>query len=180
MSAPAVIDSLEFARSAQQFTGSLPVESLKRLDDLLADAEGNLHYELRGGQDDRQRPQLEVRISGRLHLQCQRCLGVLDYPVDVASSLLVVSRGIEPPEGLEDPEAPDMIEADPELDVAALIEDEVLLSLPLAPRHPAGACDNRTDTKDTKDMKDMKDQDSAEHASAFGKLAALKRPRNQH
>jgi uncharacterized protein len=171
MSAPAVIDSLEFARSEQKLSGSLSVVSLKRLDDLLADAEGDLHYELSGGHDDRHRPQLQVRISGRLHLQCQRCLGSLDYSVDVANSLLLMSRGTQLPEGLDDPEAPDMIEVDPELDVAALIEDEVLLSLPLAPRHPEGVCASRAD--------DTQDDEGVEVHSAFGKLAALKRPRNK-
>jgi uncharacterized protein len=171
MSAPAVIDSLEFARSAQQLSGSLPVEGLKRLEDVLSDADGSLRYELRGGRDERQRPQLQLRISGRLHLRCQRCLGMLEYPLEVANSLLLAAPGGEAPEGMDDPEAPDMIDAEPELDVAALIEDEVLLSLPLAPRHAEGACTNRTQTHD--------DASAGEH-SAFGKLAALKRPRNKH
>ena len=34
MSAAAVIDSLEFARGQQQLRGSLPVESLQRLEDV--------------------------------------------------------------------------------------------------------------------------------------------------
>src|SRR5688572_11771675 len=77
MSAPAVIDSLDFARSAQSTSGSLPVATLQRLHDVLFDTEGSLSYEVSGGRDAHNRPQLELRITGALDLQCQRCLGLL-------------------------------------------------------------------------------------------------------
>lgn len=34
----------------------------------------------------------------------------------------------------------DALVADPELDVLTLVEDEILLSLPVAPRHAEGGC----------------------------------------
>jgi uncharacterized protein len=99
---------------------------------------------------------------------------LLEYPLKVENTLLVVPQGTEPDEDLDnqlgDPQAPDPLEAAPELDVRALIEDEILLSLPLAPRHPEGECASRFETQS--------DEDAAQ--SAFAKLAALKRPRNKH
>ena len=171
MSAPAVIDALEFARSAQESSGSVPVSALQRLDDLLYDSAGTLNYRIRGTRDERNRPFLELKIAGGLHLQCQRCLGLLEYPVDFSNILLVVPAGAAPDPELEDPEAPDVIEASEELDVAALVEDEVLLSLPLAPRHPDGECEGRRETQS---------QENAALPPAFAKLAALKRPANKH
>ena len=170
MSAPAVIDSLEFARSAQESSGSVPVSALQRLEDLLYDSTGTLSWRLRGRKDDRNRPLLHLAVTGELHLQCQRCLGLLEYPVELENTLRVVPEGTETAEDLEDPDEPDTIDADPELDVQALVEDEVLLSLPLAPRHPEGECESRFATQS---------QESAAH-SAFDKLAALKRPQNKH
>jgi uncharacterized protein len=167
MSAAAVIDVLEFARAQQQLRGSLPVEGLQRLHDVLSDTDGSLEYEIRGSRDERKRPHVELHISGGLHLQCQRCLGQLDYPVDVTNTLLVLPRGAEPEEDTGDPDAPDVIEADPELDVAGLIEDEVLLSLPLAPRHPEGSCESRVASR----------LEGAAPPKPFAELAALKRPR---
>lgn len=167
MSAPAVIDSLEFARSGPKLHGKLPVARLKRLDDILFDTQGSLDYEVGGTRDERNRPQLALAITGRLHLQCQRCLGLLDYPVDVAGTLLLLPPGAKPEEDIDDPQAPDAIEASAELDVAVLIEDEVLLSLPLAPRHPEGACASRIGKQDER----------AAVASPFEKLAAIARPR---
>ena len=163
MSAPPVIDGLEFARSGQQLRGSLPVRDLGRLEELLHDASGILDYELKGTRDGRNRPQLTLKVVGRLHLQCQRCLGLLEYSIDVANTLLVVSGDARPDEDVEDPEGPDSIEADPELEVAQLIEDEVLLSLPFAPRHPDGECAGR-----------LKRDDSVGSTSAFAELASLK------
>jgi uncharacterized protein len=168
MSAAAVIDSLEFARAQQQLRGSVEVAELTRLADVLFDASGTVEYEVRGVRDDRNRPQLALGVSGGLHLQCQRCLGLLEYDLQLANTLLLVPRGAEPDEDMDDPDSPDMIEASAELDIVSLIEDEVLLSLPLAPRHAEGACESRL-------------QGSAERAgpsSPFAELAALKRSRD--
>jgi uncharacterized protein len=164
MSAPAVIDSLDFARSEQHVAGELPVASLQRLHDVLIDTLGSLHYTLTGGRDERERPQLTVTIGGRLHLQCQRCLERLDYAVEVRSVLLIVPRGEPIDEELDDPDAPDAIEASAELDVAQLIEDEVLLSLPFSPRHAEGVCVSRTGLKER-----------AAAPSPFSQLEALMR-----
>ena len=170
MSAPALIDGFEFARAGQELRGSLDIDAFKRLDDVLFDSEGSVDYEVKGERDVRNRPQLAVTVSGTLHLQCQRCLGSLDYEVGVESTLLLVERDAPYDEELDDPEAPDMIEANPELDVLVLIEDEILLSLPLAPRHPDGACESRLGQS----------SGSARRQSAFASLEALKGSRNKH
>jgi len=167
MSAAAVIDSLEFARAQQQLRGSLRVESLKRLEDVLFDPQGSLGYELRGALDERNRPRLGLKISGNLHLQCQRCLDLLEYEVDVVNTLLLAPPGVPMDADTDDPDAPDVIEASVELDVAGLIEDEVLLSLPLAPRHPEGACVSRL----------ARGADTNARPRPFAELAMLKRPR---
>ena len=169
MSAAAVVDSLEFARAEQVLAGSVSVASLMRLEDILFDTQGTLDYELRGARDDRNRPLLKLNVRGRLHLQCQRCLGLLDYAVEVDNTLRVVPEGGRADDDIDDPEAPDVLEANEELDVAFLVEDEVLLSLPLAPRHPEGACKSRiADTGQA--------QSVASAPSPFAQLAALKRP----
>ena len=168
MSAPAVIDVLEFARSAQQLSGKLAVATLQRLEDVLYDGEGILEYEVHGGRDERMRPQLQISASGGLHLRCQRCLGLLDYPLHLANTLLVTPAGGGAVEAVDDPEAPDTIDESPELDVASLLEDEVLLALPFAPRHAEGECDSELEAGAQADRE----------ASPFAKLAALKRPPN--
>ena len=167
MPAGAVIDSLEFARGGQELRGTVAAAGLKRLEDVLYDPQGSLDYELRGARDERNRPLLLLGVTGALHLQCQRCLGRLDYDVKIASTLVVVPRG-EPQDESDDPEGPDAIEAAEALDVEALVEEEVLLALPLAPRHPEGTCESRL----------PRERADAKPGGAFAGLAALKRPPN--
>lgn len=142
MSAPAVIDSLEFARTGQQLSGSLPVSSFPRLEDVVAEKGGDIAYVVAGARDARNRPMLSLRVRGALILQCQRCLGPLEYPLDVTSGVLVVPQGTTPDDA-DDPDAPDYIEAQRELDLAGLIEDEILLCVPFAPRHDSECGESR-------------------------------------
>jgi uncharacterized protein len=159
MRAQTVIDSLEFARTGQFLSGSLPVGSLARLKESLHDAQGEVRFEVKGAQDARGRPVLKLDVRGLLHLQCQRCLGMLDYPLRVSNTLLLTGPGTAE---LEEEEA-ESIEASSELDVGGLVEDEIILSLPYSPRHDEGTC------------RQAEGLQAARKASAFEKLAALKR-----
>lgn len=159
-----VIDGLDFARAGQELRGSLPVTTLARLRDCLFVADSSVQFLVRGGRDDERRPVLAIEISGLLHLQCQRCLEALEYPLRLSNMLLLVRPGEDMSANAEDPEAPDCIEAGLEMDVAALIEDEILLSLPFAPRHAEGTCQGAVGTG----------QREAGISSAFAKLADLK------
>jgi uncharacterized protein len=140
MSAQTVIDGLEFCGAGSELRGRLPLAGLERLQDCLSGEAGEITFLLKGGHDGRKRPVLRLEVEGRLELQCQRCLGPLQYPLRIASTLLLLRAGAAPPVEADEPEAPDCIEAGEDVDVAALIEEEILLSLPLSPRHAEGAC----------------------------------------
>jgi uncharacterized protein len=160
MPAQTVIDSLEFARTGQFLSGNLPIGSLARLKDSLFDELGEVRFEVRGSQDARGRPVLALDIRGLLHLQCQRCLGMLEYPLWVSNTLLLTGPGAAE---FEEQEA-ESIEASGELDVGGLVEDEIILSLPYSPRHEEGACRQAEGAQAPRSA-----------AGAFEKLAALKR-----
>jgi uncharacterized protein len=159
MPAQTVIDSLEFARTGQFLSGSLPIGSLARLKESLHDEQGEVRFEVRGAQDARGRPVLTLDIRGLLHLQCQRCLGMLDYPLRMSNMLLLTGPGAAE---FEEEEA-ESIEASSELDVGGLVEDEIILSLPYSPRHGEGTC------------RQAEGAQAGRSASAFEKLAVLKR-----
>ena len=161
-SAQTVIDSLEFARTGQALHGSLLLPELGRLKDSLADAVGTVEFEVTGGHDARHRPILKVAVHGTLRLQCQRCLEALDYPLQILNTLLLVGAS-EAAAGELDDEEIEWIEASRELDLARLVEDEILLSLPYAPRHEEGAC------------RPLGAAAEGAVSSAFAQLAALKR-----
>jgi len=77
------------------------------------------------------RPSIEVRVEGEVFLACQRCLKPCRCAVDESASLVVVARDVD-----EVPGGYESLLGDPErLSVAELIEEQVLLGLPLVPMH---------------------------------------------
>lgn len=130
-----VIDSLDFARQGGKLAGCVAVAQLGRLADLLADQGGSLGFELHGERDDEGKSCLNLRVTGGLNLRCQRCLSPLPYAVAIDSRLMLVAPGEQwPDEELAD-DGTDAIEASRELAVLPLVEEEVLLDLPVVPRH---------------------------------------------
>lgn len=134
------IDSLDFARRGGELSGEVPMAELPRMADILADSEGKVGYALRGltGRDGK--PQLELILNGVCNLRCQRCLNALPYPIKLVSKLRLVSEGATEGTDIEDDEV-DNIPAEKRLDVLALLEEELLLSLPIAPKHASGECE---------------------------------------
>ena len=80
------------------------------------------------------RPQLHLKAAGTVPLVCQRCLELLVLPVTLDVLLTMVRNDAEAA-ALADPFDTVLLDAG-ELDLAQVIEDEVLAILPLAARHP--------------------------------------------
>jgi uncharacterized protein len=139
MDARPFIDSLDFARNGREISGEVPVAELARLLDMLENPQGILSYTVRGGVDNQGIHFLDISVTGRCRLLCQRCLEGLDYPVQLDTRLLLRDQASLDTMDDEDEEL-DSILADAHLDVLNLLEEEILLSLPIAPRHETGAC----------------------------------------
>ena len=78
-------------------------------------------------------PQIHMRASGALRLECQRCLSPLAWPIEVDCRLTVVSSENE----IREVASPyDTVVAGPDgLMLGTILEDEILISLPMAPAH---------------------------------------------
>ncbi len=130
-----VIDGLEFARTGARLQGAWPVANFPRLRDALHADAGALDYEVQGVPQEQGRPALRLRLAGVLQLTCQRCLGALEFPLRIEVSLLLAATQAEiDAEPLEAGGA-ERIVAGREMPVHDLIEDELLLAIPIAPRH---------------------------------------------
>jgi uncharacterized protein len=135
------IDSLDFARNGQKISGEVPVAELPRLLDLLESPHGILSYTVHGVVDKQGNPALDVSIAGSCQLRCQRCLNGLDYKVQLDTRLLLRDQeSLDTLDNGGEEEEFDSILADAHLNVLGLLEEEILLSLPIAPRHELGAC----------------------------------------
>jgi len=139
------IDSLDFAQQGLELRGEIPVAEMPRLQDLLATPQGNVQYILRGLKGRDGKPLLELTLTGDCQLRCQRCLQAMPYAISTVSTLMPTSeaelqRALAEGGELDEADEIDRIPAVAELDVLELVEDEILLGLPLSPRHEEGAC----------------------------------------
>jgi uncharacterized protein len=77
-------------------------------------------------------------VDGEVALVCQRCLLPFSYGLDTHSLLVLASdeADADATEEALDDERIDVIVGSAALDLLQLVEDEVLLALPLSPRHP--------------------------------------------
>lgn len=81
-------------------------------------------------------PWLRLMVETALPQTCQRCLGPVDVSVKVDREFrFVASEAVA--EQQDDDCEEDLLVISREFDLAALIEDEVLMALPLVPRHDA-------------------------------------------
>jgi len=133
-------DALKLAAENETLSGVLDARGLERVGDRLAAGSGaaRIAWRIEGGHDALHRPALVVAIEGTLPMICQRCLQAFDAPIAQETQLLLAGDDAELK--LLDAEESEVVLASSLLDERALVEDEVLLSLPLAPHHGDGEC----------------------------------------
>jgi uncharacterized protein len=137
---PVVLDAWRMVTARRGFEGRLPLASMSRLADVLCDAEGEVRFTLDFDRDALQVPYVEVRIDAQLPLMCQRTLQRYVQPIQVVQRLGLLRADSDTaeadeaalPEGYE----PLLVPADGELRSADLVEDELILAVPLIPVSP--------------------------------------------
>ncbi len=148
----------DHGRLAQEAQG--PVEGLT----VCWTARGELRP-VSGGTDE---VWLHVQVQTRLPLTCQRCMGPVD--VDVSSDRWFRFAPDETvAAALDDETEEDVLVLSSEFDLASLVEDELLMALPLVPRHETCPVDVKLAVADA----DF-EAESAAKANPFAALASLR------
>jgi uncharacterized protein len=134
---PEVLDAWRMVAARRGFAGRLPLASMHRLREVLFDDHGEVAYSLEFDSDALRVPYVELRIDAQLPLQCQRSLQRFLLPVSVVQrlGLLRASGDMDEaalPEGYEALELPE----DGVLRPAELVEDELILAVPVVPVDP--------------------------------------------
>ncbi len=94
----ALPDRVDVARQVQAqrtFEGSLPLASMQRLRDSLANTEGEARYALEFGRDSLGIAYLALRVEAALPLVCQRTLETFDFPVALDQRLGLIASESE-------------------------------------------------------------------------------------
>ena len=117
---PDVVDAWRMVSSQRHFRGSLPLRDMLRLRDSLASDAGEAHYDIEFGRDELGVARVAVRVEARLPLTCQRT-GLIAHEREEAAL----------PPGFEA-----LLVKDNELHLREVIEDELILALPVVPVKP--------------------------------------------
>lgn len=135
---PILIDPAAFARERQSLEGEVALADLHErvaAHEYLASNEAKVAFRLQGGVDRWQRPYLDLAVSADLPLVCQRCLQPMSVALDEQAHIVLFADEAALDEAmLADDELEGML-LSPELDVAELLEDQLLMALPYSPRH---------------------------------------------
>lgn len=132
---PEVLDASRMVASRRGVEGRVPLASLARLRDSLVDTEGEAVYSLDFGTDELKVPFVELRVEARLPLLCQRSLERFELPVVIEQRLGLIRDEADEaalPTGYEALLMPD----DGMLKPIELVEDELILALPVIPVKP--------------------------------------------
>ena len=90
-------------------------------------------FDLRGGGAANGPWWIDLRATARVRTVCQRCLGELGVEVNADSRLELAASEAEA--DAADDDDVDRIDGSRPLDVATLVEDELILALPMVGRH---------------------------------------------
>lgn len=135
---PQYLEPLRLAESEETVAGTVRVGDLRRLNCLLYDTSGSVTFRLKFGRNEQGFVSIQGGFSTSLTVPCQRCLEPLEISLERSIQVALVSKGTEA-EQLHGEVEP-LTLPDQRLHLLSFIEDEVLLALPMAPRHETAQC----------------------------------------
>lgn len=128
-----LINLFEFARSEQRAQGELELARMMRVES--PRREGALHWKAAGFVSRQKKLHLDLEIAGMVDLVCQRCLEPVKLKLALQRRFLIARTEREADEVPMDDDAIEVVVGSENFDFEALVEEEVLLSLPLVPMH---------------------------------------------
>lgn len=143
---PKIVDGLKLAATNAVLEGEMPLNGMARLQEATSKAEGVARVDLQFGMDEQRRRTIIGTAVAQVEVVCQRCLRNMTISLEAPVSLGMVSSDAQA-EALPGQYEPLFIEVEQdgsrnrragEVALDELLEDELLLVLPLAPMHPDG------------------------------------------
>jgi uncharacterized protein len=168
---PPHVDPRKLADRGASLEGTLPLSKFERLAAQLVDDAGEVHARFDFERDELGAVVVRSVLETEVRMVCQRCLEVAALPIRGDYTYVVVRQG----DGDQSvPKAYDALEVgeDP-LDLLTLVEDELLLALPIVPVHDPEDCQQPAGLDEPEP-----NEDEEAKANPFSVLAQLKRDPN--
>jgi uncharacterized protein len=138
---PLRLDVRALARAGERLEGDTPIQECERLlaemvptSDAIPLIRWSALGEWRERLGEAGQCWLHVTAQVRMPLVCQRCMGPVEMLLEVERSFRFVANEATAEREDEDAEE-DLLVLSPQFDLMGLIEDELLMALPLVPRH---------------------------------------------
>ncbi|MDX1353792.1 MAG: YceD family protein [Thiomicrorhabdus sp.] len=128
------INPFKLAENRAQTERVIPVAQLQRLVESLASDVGSITAKVTGSVDEDRRKILDCQITGSVQLVCQTTFDPIDYAIDRTVRFCPVMSE-EAMASVPEEYEPFLFDSE-ELDLITLVEDELILSLPIALSSP--------------------------------------------
>lgn len=136
---PVEIDPVKSAQKRSDYDGFYPLGNLKRLSDAIVTDQGQVDVSLRCAYDEQGLPVMLITAEADVEVTCQRCAEAM--PLSLALSATFTAKTARLDVDLV-PSGYGLVEVNEygQVDLRALIEDELLLAIPLVPKHAVEEC----------------------------------------
>jgi len=118
--------------------GHLPLSGMTRIAQSLLSTEGLVEVDLHFGRDEEKIRYVKGHLETTLVLQCQRCMEPYNYAIiaDFASGIVGSVKDADRLPKRYDP----IMSEDGNLNLSEMVEDELIISLPIVPLHKQNEC----------------------------------------
>jgi uncharacterized protein len=168
----ALIDPERLSATPMVFEGTVKPGDLERLSEALANGDGELRYKLSARRDIQRRAVVSCIIEGFVFLTCRVSLDTFRQPVSIDDRMVLVDDESRLPPMQEESDTEDYLVVDEPIAVLELVEDAVILALPMMPRKP-GLEFTEAEAKETPEEKPSRLPE--ENHSPFAQLSKLKK-----
>lgn len=135
---PEHIDPFRYAEQMLSLSGTLRIADMARLSTNVHNSQDKVRVDLNFGVDEQHITYLSGHLETCLTLVCQRCMENFSYDMTSDFNLGIVNT-LDEANALPDTYEPALAQ-EGQLALRELIEDEIILNLPIIPRHEPEAC----------------------------------------
>ena len=130
---PTFIDPSQLAHSHHRLTGQVALAQMTRIHDRLSDIQGDVLIDWQFGIDDKHRTKIDGYIKTQFIMLCMRCMQPMSWTIDAKTALILLKDGQSSDDIPDDYEGISLTITP--ISLTSLIEDELILALPLVARH---------------------------------------------